>query len=94
MNPIATLGRLDVLQASGQLDRLMRSGLRYCEQIRIIDAHAAGETKPVSALRSDSRIASRSCAFFYSSRTKSKRFQGIRISGIAQHFIFCNADIK
>ena len=45
---IATLGRLDVLQASGQLDRLMRSGLRYCEQIRIIDAHAAGETKPVT----------------------------------------------
>jgi hypothetical protein len=45
---IATLGRLDVLQASGQLDRLMRSGLRYCEQIRVIDAHAAGETKPVA----------------------------------------------
>jgi len=45
---IATLGRLDVLQASGQLDRLLRSGLRYCEQIRVIDAHAAGETKPVT----------------------------------------------
>ena len=45
---IATLGRLDVLQASGQLDRLLRSGLRYCEQIRVIDAHAAGETQPVT----------------------------------------------
>jgi hypothetical protein len=45
---IATLGRLDVLQASGQLDRLLRSGLRYCEQIRVLDAHAAGETKPVT----------------------------------------------
>jgi hypothetical protein len=45
---IATLGRLDVLQASGQLERLLRSGLRYCETIRVIDAHAAGETKPVA----------------------------------------------
>jgi transposase len=45
---IATLGRLDLLQASGQLDRLLRSGLRYCEQIRVIDAHAAGQTKPVA----------------------------------------------
>ena len=45
---IATLGRLDVLQASGQLERLLRSGLRYCEQIRVIDAHMAGETKPVA----------------------------------------------
>lgn len=45
---VATLGRLDVLQATGQLDRLLRSGLRFCEKIRIIDAHAAGETKPVA----------------------------------------------
>lgn len=45
---LTTLGRLDVLQASGQLDRLMRSGLRYCEKIRVIDAHAAGVTEPVS----------------------------------------------
>jgi hypothetical protein len=27
---IATLGRLDILEASGQLERLMRSGLRHC----------------------------------------------------------------
>ena len=45
---VATLGRLDVLQATGQLDRLLRSGLRFCEKIRVIDAHAAGETKPVA----------------------------------------------
>jgi len=45
---IATLGRLDVLQASGQLDRLLRSGLRFSEKIRVLDAHAAGETEPVS----------------------------------------------
>jgi hypothetical protein len=45
---LATLGRLDVLEATGQLERLLRSGLRYCEKIQVLDAHAAGETKPVS----------------------------------------------
>jgi hypothetical protein len=44
---LTTLGRLDVLQANGQLERLLRSGLRYCETIRVIDAHAAGVTEPV-----------------------------------------------
>jgi len=45
---LTTLGRLDVLQQSGQLDRLMRSGLRHCEKISVLDAHAAGQTEPVS----------------------------------------------
>jgi hypothetical protein len=45
---LTTLGRLDVLQASGQLERLLRSGLRYCETIRVLDAHAAGQTEPVA----------------------------------------------
>lgn len=45
---LATLGRLDVLQATGQLDRLLRSGLRHCEKIRVLDAHAAGQTEAVS----------------------------------------------
>ena len=45
---IATLGRLDVLQQSGQLDSLLRSGLRFCKKIKVLDAHAAGETQPVS----------------------------------------------
>jgi hypothetical protein len=31
---IATLGRLDLLEASGQLERLMRSGLRHCLRLR------------------------------------------------------------
>ena len=44
---IATLGRLDGLRESGQLDRLLRSGLRFSEKIRVLDAHAAGETEPV-----------------------------------------------
>jgi hypothetical protein len=48
---IATLGRLDLLEASGQLERLMRSGLRHCERFAVIDAHAAGEIEPVAIRR-------------------------------------------
>jgi hypothetical protein len=45
---IATLGRLDLLQESGQLDRLLRSGLRFARQVKVLDAHAAGQAEPVS----------------------------------------------
>jgi transposase len=48
---IATLGRLDLLESSGQLERLMRSGLRHCESIAVLDAHAAGEIEPVAIRR-------------------------------------------
>lgn len=45
---IATLGRLDVLEESGQLDSLLRSGLRFARKVKVLDAHAAGQTEPVS----------------------------------------------
>jgi transposase len=48
---IATLGRLDLLQQSGQLDRLMRSGVRHCQSFAVLDAHAAGQMEPVSVRR-------------------------------------------
>ena len=48
---IATLGRLDLLEESGQLERLMRSGLRHCESFAVLDAHAAGEIEPVAIRR-------------------------------------------
>jgi transposase len=48
---IATLGRLDLLEASGQLERLLRSGLRHCESFAVLDAHAAGEIEPVAIRR-------------------------------------------
>src|SRR5271169_709443 len=48
---LSTLGRLDVLQAAGQLDSLMRSGLRFCQKMAVIDAHAAGQTEPVHVQR-------------------------------------------
>jgi hypothetical protein len=48
---LSTVGRLDVLQATGQLEALMRSGLRFCEKLAVIDAHAAGQTEPVQVQR-------------------------------------------
>jgi Transposase DDE domain len=48
---IATLGRLDLLVASGQLERLLRSGLRHCEKFAVIDAQATGEIEPVAIRR-------------------------------------------
>ena len=48
---LSTVGRLDVLQASGHLEALMRSGLRFCEKLAVIDAHAAGQTEPVRVER-------------------------------------------
>jgi hypothetical protein len=48
---LSTVGRLDVLQTTGQLETLMRSGLRFCEKLAVIDAHAAGQTEPVQVQR-------------------------------------------
>ncbi len=48
---LSTVGRVDVLQASGQLEALMRSGLRFCEKLAVIDAHAAGQTQAVQVQR-------------------------------------------
>ena len=48
---LSTLGRLDALQASGQLDALLRSGLRFCQRLAVIDAHAACETEAVQVQR-------------------------------------------
>jgi len=48
---LLSLGRLDVLQASGQLDALLRSGLRLCERLTVVDAHATGKTEPVAVRR-------------------------------------------
>jgi hypothetical protein len=48
---LSTLGRLDVLQPTGQLEGLLRSGLRFCKKMAVIDAHAAGHTEPVAVQR-------------------------------------------
>jgi hypothetical protein len=45
---IATLGRLDALQASGQLERLVRSGARFATQAMVL---SAAQDDPAAAVR-------------------------------------------
>ena len=40
---IATLGRLDRLRETGQLDALLESGARFSESAMVLAAHRAGE---------------------------------------------------
>ena len=44
---IATLGRIDELQASGQLERLLRSGARFAKAI-VVDAVGRSEAATVN----------------------------------------------
>jgi Transposase DDE domain len=48
---IATLGRLDELEASGQLDRLLRSGARFVQQAMVLDAMRTGEVPAITVRR-------------------------------------------
>src|SRR5271166_902136 len=48
---IATLGRLDELEASGQLDRLLRSGARFVRQAMVLDAARSGAAPAISVRR-------------------------------------------
>ena len=48
---IATLGRLDELEASGQLDRLLRSGARFAQQAMVLDAARNGEAPAIAVRR-------------------------------------------
>jgi hypothetical protein len=45
---ITTLGRLDQLQASGQLERLVRSGARFAERALVV---SAAQDDPTAAVR-------------------------------------------
>jgi len=45
---VLSLGRLDALQASGQLDALLRSGLRLSRRLAVLDAQAVGRTEAVA----------------------------------------------
>ena len=42
---IATLGRIDDLQASGQLERLLRSGARFADKAIVLDALGRSEPR-------------------------------------------------
>ena len=47
----ATLGRVDELRASGQLDALLGSGARFSEAVMLLEAHGRGEAPQVNAHR-------------------------------------------
>jgi hypothetical protein len=48
---IVTLGRLDELEASGQLDRLLRSGARFVRQAMVLDAARSGDAPAIAVRR-------------------------------------------
>ena len=53
---LLSLGRLDVLQASGQLEALLRSGLRLSQRLVVLDAHAGSQTESVVVKNDWSRL--------------------------------------
>jgi hypothetical protein len=48
---IATLGRLDQLQQSGQLDALLLSGARFAQSVLLLSAHAKGQLPIITTRR-------------------------------------------
>jgi hypothetical protein len=48
---IATLGRVDVLRATGQLDALLSSCSRFADRVAVLDAHRRGRVEPAHTLR-------------------------------------------
>lgn len=48
---LATLGRLEELQASGQIDALLESGSRFAEAMTVLSEHRRGELPIVRSRR-------------------------------------------
>ena len=48
---LATLGRLDVLQATGQIDALVASFARFAEQTAVLEAHQQGKTQAAETIK-------------------------------------------
>ncbi len=48
---VATLGRLEKLQGSGELESLLRSGARFAESALVLTAHERGETPSLGVRR-------------------------------------------
>ena len=44
---VATVGRLDQLQQSGQLDGLLQSGAKFAEAVMVLSAHRCGEVPAI-----------------------------------------------
>jgi hypothetical protein len=48
---LMTVGRLDLLQASGQMEALIRSGMRFCEKLAVIDAANGADAEGAVTVR-------------------------------------------
>jgi hypothetical protein len=48
---LATLGRIEQLQGSGQLDALLQSGAHFAEAVLLVSAHARGELPAICSRR-------------------------------------------
>jgi len=48
---VATVGRLDQLQQSGQLDGLLQSGAKFAEAVMVLSAHRRGEAPAIQQQR-------------------------------------------
>jgi hypothetical protein len=48
---VATLGRLDILQESGQIDALLASCGRFAQHTAVLDAHRQGRTEVVRTIK-------------------------------------------
>ena len=58
---VATLGRLDALKESGELDRLLQSGARFTESGMLLSAFEKGGTAAIDASGSARPSSSRDC---------------------------------
>ena len=58
---IATLGRLDVLQKTGQLDGLLASCARFAEHSAVLSAHRQGQISPAAKVRIGSVLVFERC---------------------------------
>ena len=48
---VATIGRMDQLQESGQIEAIVRSAARFTEKMMVLTAHEKGETTTIATRR-------------------------------------------
>jgi len=48
---VATLGRLDILQATGKIDAILSSCARFAEKVSVLDAHKRGTLPPAETIK-------------------------------------------
>ena len=48
---VATLGRLDILQATGKIDAILSSCTRFADKVSVLDAHKRGALSPAEIIK-------------------------------------------